>query len=140
MIRCRTCGQEKPESEFSNKNKGKLSTQCKACANEYARKYYSENKGYRVRRKKMVAVNNRNHYRRGREKLDALKDVPCADCGKKYPPYVLDFHHIDPSLKSGDIPTMLGQGYSWGRILEEVEKCVLVCANCHRIRHRSNGS
>ena len=68
--------------------------------------------------------------------FNSLKDKPCADCGIQYPPYVMEFHHLDPTLKMFG----LGQGrFREGRerILAEIAKCVLLCANCHR--HREYG-
>jgi hypothetical protein len=58
---------------------------------------------------------------------------PCVDCGIEYPHYVLDWHHLDPATKLFGI----GQGSfrnSRAKILEEMAKCVLLCANCHRER------
>jgi len=68
-----------------------------------------------------------------REWLDSLKDSPCSDCGIKYPPFVMEWHHLNPCMKSFSI----GQGsfrHSRGKILFEISKCVLLCSNCHRIR------
>lgn len=61
-----------------------------------------------------------------------LKSVPCADCGQTYPPYVMDFdHQEDKEFIIALAPT---KGYSLERIRREVEKCEIVCSNCHRIR------
>jgi hypothetical protein len=77
---------------------------------------------------------------RRREWLDSLKkDQPCADCGVSFPPCVMDYHHIDPTTKKFSI----GRGsYRNSRklILEEISKCILVCANCHRLREYSTRS
>lgn len=67
-----------------------------------------------------------------RAELDKLKDKPCTRCKEKFPPYVMEWHHIDPTTKSFGI----GQGSfrnSMKKILEEISKCELYCANCHRI-------
>lgn len=57
------------------------------------------------------------------------------DCGIKYPHYVMDFDHRDRKLKLASINRMINfHSYSKDKILEEIEKCDLVCANCHRIR------
>ena len=66
------------------------------------------------------------------EYLRKLKSSPCADCGGEFPYYVMDFDHRDRSMKKFTIGLMLHEG--WGRIREEVAKCDIVCANCHRIR------
>jgi hypothetical protein len=46
---------------------------------------------------------------------------------------VLDFHHVDPSTKEFDFTK--GQTYSYERQKREAEKCILICANCHRELH-----
>lgn len=76
---------------------------------------------------------NKTHNRRKRQLIQDLKRVPCMDCGKTYPPYVMDFDHRDPSQKSFNITAQAGF-HSIGELLEEVEKCDIVCSNCHRER------
>lgn len=62
--------------------------------------------------------------------LYALKDEPCVDCGIKYPHYVMQFDHVpERGEKIMDVSAM--KYYSLDRILAEIEKCDLVCANCH---------
>ena len=61
------------------------------------------------------------------------KDVPCVDCGNRYPPYVMDFDHRNPATKSDDIATIINK-LSWNKLYEEIAKCDVVCSNCHRIR------
>lgn len=61
----------------------------------------------------------------------------CADCEVRYEhAEVYDFHHRDPLDKAGGMTSgehLLGR--SWERARRELDKCVLLCANCHRIRH-----
>ena len=65
----------------------------------------------------------------------ALKQKPCMDCGVKYPPYVMGFNHRDRRTKVDNINAMINlHGYSKDKILAEINKYDLVCANCHRIR------
>lgn len=65
----------------------------------------------------------------------SLKQKPCMDCGIQYPPYVMDFDHRDRKAKIAGINQMINvHSYSKKKILEEIDKCDLVCANCHRIR------
>jgi len=73
-----------------------------------------------------------------RTKVWAMKDKPCMDCGVKYPPYVMDFDHRDPSQKVGGINWLITNG-TWEQVLAEIEKCDLVCSNCHRIRTWESG-
>lgn len=61
---------------------------------------------------------------------------PCADCGKIHHPSMMVFDHIDPSKKSRVSKTegvfrFVRDGYSWNKILEEIEKCEVRCQNCH---------
>jgi hypothetical protein len=58
---------------------------------------------------------------------------PCADCGQNYPYYVMDFDHLDSNLKLNDINYLTSTGRI-GALKEELVKCEVVCANCHRIR------
>ena len=62
----------------------------------------------------------------------------CMDCGGKYPSYVLDLDHRDPSKKSFT-PAHLYRTNSWNKMIIELEKCDVVCANCHRIRTKERG-
>lgn len=58
---------------------------------------------------------------------------PCADCGEK-DFRVLEFHHIDPKNKSYSVARLFSRNASLKRIKEEIEKCEVLCANCHKIR------
>lgn len=61
----------------------------------------------------------------------------CLDCGYSSPefPEVFDFHHLDAEIKDDKISSLIARGRSWEDIEAEVLKCVLLCSNCHRIRH-----
>ena len=66
-----------------------------------------------------------------RRLVDMLKDVPCEMCGGKFPPVSMDFHHRKPEEKRFNV----SQGFSNHTIEElinEIKKCAVVCANCHR--------
>jgi hypothetical protein len=65
--------------------------------------------------------------------LADLRAVPCADCGRTFPFYVMQFDHRDPSSKRYVVTRMIGRA-GLDRILEEVAKCDVVCSNCHRER------
>lgn len=104
---CLDCGTTEDKSPFiKNKNK------CKVCANKY---HYSKIR----KRRKMVNELKRNK--------------PCLDCGKNYHPIAMDFDHIG-SDKEDDITSLIERCVSQERIISEIAKCELVCANCHRIR------
>ena len=62
------------------------------------------------------------------------KTLRCADCGQNHPA-VLEFHHLDPSKKEVNISRLIAISSSLRKLKEEMAKCVVLCANCHRIRH-----
>lgn len=62
----------------------------------------------------------------------------CKDCNLKDDcPGVYDFHHLDSNLKSFNI-SKSGHIFSWENVKLELNKCILLCANCHRKRHFKN--
>jgi hypothetical protein len=61
---------------------------------------------------------------------DIKEQTPCADCGELFPYYVMDFDHLRDKKRA--VSNM--RSYSEVKILEEIAKCDLVCANCHRER------
>ncbi len=71
--------------------------------------------------------------RKKKEWMDGLKNRPCEDCDKSFPPYVMDWDHVRGEKKFV-LSATLANNISRERILAEIAKCDLVCANCHRIR------
>jgi hypothetical protein len=65
--------------------------------------------------------------------LDSLRDVPCFDCGRRFPACSMDFDHRDPNDKLAAVTRMVGRA-GFARIVAEAAKCDIVCANCHRAR------
>lgn len=65
--------------------------------------------------------------------IEYLLDHPCVDCNENNI-IVLEFDHINPSEKSSNISVMASGNYSWKRIKEEIDKCEVRCANCHKIK------
>lgn len=59
------------------------------------------------------------------------KGGKCTICGYNKIIDALEFHHIDPSIKSFSI-SYKGYTRSWKSVKEELDKTILVCANCHR--------
>lgn len=93
-------------------------------------------------RRKHYHNNKQQYYRRNQERQNemkdyvaSVKDVPCQDCGNRYPPYCMDLHHRDMSDKSDAVGNMIKRSSSWPKLLAEIAKCDIVCAICHRIRH-----
>jgi hypothetical protein len=67
-----------------------------------------------------------------RDVIEQAKNVPCADCGGRFDTVCMDFHHLR------DKKFLIGRNRRCLRlVLLELEKCVVICANCHRLRHKS---
>lgn len=106
-------------------------------------RYYKKNKEKVSRRNKARYAANKEKYKaqtiaRRRElyyRVFKIRyDGCCSVCG--YEDYrALDFHHIDPSTKIDTIAQLCNRSVAWRRIEEELKKCELICANCHRIEH-----
>lgn len=107
-----------------------------------SRRHYEKNKAAMKRR---AAKHSAEERRRCRDVIVAAKNRPCADCGREYPSYVMDFDHVRGD-KEHNVGDMANRGATVRRVLQEIEKCDVVCANCHRIRthtrnqHRSRHS
>lgn len=89
-----------------------------------------ENRTYADRREYLIAAVAK---RRRTLKLKSIqyKGGKCSCCGYDKYPGVLDFHHVDPRTKEFSIGAR-GYTRSWEKIKQELDKCILVCANCHR--------
>ena len=81
-----------------------------------------------------LRLEEKRRYWRGHAKLlEQLRDVSCADCGLRFPSYVMQFDHRDSSDKNYTVTRMIGRA-GRAKILEEAAKCDIVCTNCHRER------
>lgn len=60
--------------------------------------------------------------------------VACCDCGARHPA-VLQFHHRNREEKLFNISDAIKNKYSLEKVIAEIRKCILLCANCHAIRH-----
>lgn len=80
----------------------------------------------------------RDRGRKLRSRLQSVKNKPCLDCGRSFPHYVMDFDHVRGEKKY-NISHLASSTKSWETIQIEIDKCDLICANCHRIRTWSRG-
>lgn len=101
-------------------------------AREDSKRHYQRNKSAYIAR-------NSEKKSKLRDFLHKYKEFHgCCDCGNRFPYYVLDFDHRDPNEKSYQ-PSKLSETGSWDKMLAEIAKCDVVCANCHRERtHQKN--
>lgn len=75
----------------------------------------------------------KRNYNKRKEWYWSLKDRPCSDCGNEYPSCCMEFDHVR-GIKISNVSVLFTRAASKKRILDEVAKCELVCANCHAIR------
>lgn len=135
MKRCSRCGQDKPLEDFAvRKVRGTRQSWCRSCKNRYDRDWYQHNK---EKHKREVARRRRQEVLRLREVVRDLKRQPCTDCGGRFPPCVMDFDHVR-GTKVRSIGRLVAYGHEAG-LRAELEKCELVCANCHRVRTHRRG-
>lgn len=130
MRQCSKCKRMKHEYNFyiCNDTKDGYSSQCKQCKRKMGT-------GYRKKNKIKLAKQSTLRSRKDRKKYIPvhynLKINGCAICGYNKCNAALDFHHVNPKDKkfSVAIGTM---GRSDNSIVKELNKCILLCSNCHR--------
>ncbi len=112
---CTKCGRELPIDQFNFRNKtlGTRRADCRDCHNGYVKQKYQE-------RKTMIT--------------NLKAQIKCAKCGESRG-YCLDYHHIDPTTKKFTIAKFISNSTSLEGLTEEIEKCIVLCANCHREYH-----
>ena len=135
--RCYACQEVKPLGEFPiNRTRADgRGSKCKACKSVYNGTYYLATKD---RHNPARAASRRRAQAAARERLsNYLRKHPCVDCGET-DIIVLQFDH--QSDKEMNVADLVGRGHGWPRILEEIAKCEVVCANDHlRRTARSRG-
>lgn len=134
--KCSKCGLSKSLGEFYKRKTGlragEYYEKCISCYKSRGRYYYHQNR----ERQLCLAKKRKQKYIEERKTLLAkIKNKPCFDCGKIYPPWVMDFDHRDPKIKIGSISSITFRKLlDLSKVKEEIDKCDLVCANCHRER------
>lgn len=112
---CTKCGKILPITQFNwrNKAKGTRRSECKQCHSDYMKQKYQEKKNI----------------------VQEIKSsCSCAKCGESRG-YVLDFHHINPDEKNDTIARLTSNNYKLDKVYDEIKKCIVLCANCHREFH-----
>ena len=133
LKRCGCCKVFKELESFSFRNKitKTLTSYCKKCQAKYSSGHYKANKQTHNKRRSGNVEVRRSSIKHAVN--DYKYNNPCVDCGEFYLPKVMDFDHVR-GRKINDISTMINLGYSLDKLLKEIAKCDLVCANCHRGR------
>ena len=125
--RCSGCKEVKPLDEFNRLARAKDGRQwnCRECN----RKWHAEHKEHH---NKLIRARNKRLRKEKRNlMLEYLRTHPCVDCGET-DVLVLEFDHLRD--KKYNIAEMINRDFTWKAILHEIEKCEVVCANCHRRR------
>jgi hypothetical protein len=113
---CPKCKKVKPIADFYNRRgREGSSCYCKACTNSHA-----------IERQRVFKI-----------KCVEYKGGCCSLCGYKKYLGALEFHHENPSKKEFNIAREGSTKFN-DRIKKELDKCILVCANCHRECHGQN--
>lgn len=130
MKLCSGCRTEKPVGEFTRdvSRADGLHRLCKQCKREHHNGRYAANPGYKAKRQ----AREQQRIERFDVIVNEAKADGCIKCGEKEP-CCLDFHHIDSSTKEGSIAERRNASEAWLRA--EIEKCVVLCSNCHRKVH-----
>lgn len=115
MLKCKMC-----EKELVGKQRVYCSGLCKSRTDNAKYQCYAAQKKRGLERK-IKAVN--------------LKGGCCSKCGYKKNYGALHFHHLDPSIKEEELDIRKFSNGKWDKALKELEKCVLLCANCHAELH-----
>lgn len=127
---CNKCKSKLNESQF-NKNKSRkdgLQNYCRDCEKTKHRNWYLKNRESRIKK----AHND------GKLRLkwfeEYKRNLKCEKCGENHIA-CLDFHHKDKDNKESSISKMVTNNCSIKKIKKEMEKCMVLCSNCHRILH-----
>lgn len=128
--RCGRCKEVKPIDAFRPRpdRPGQRDTFCPACRSAYGKEHYAKHRQRYIDQAAVVTARKR------RERTEWLfsyfAEHPCVDCGED-DPVVLEFDHL------GDKRFDVGTGIAdrpWQTLLDEIARCEVVCANCHRRR------
>ncbi len=103
-------------------------------ARAYGREYYQRNRQHLLT--KQAEKNKRLRERQRQWLIEYKKKLSCARCGENHPA-TLQFHHRERDEKKFEIAFYTALGFSKARLLAEIAKCDVVCANCHAKEHWS---
>ena len=127
---CSNCKIEKSLDDFlwKNKSKGHKHARCSVCYKEIRKKNYEKNKSYYLKKNVRLKKQNKEWY------VEYKKNKSCVVCGESES-VCLDFHHLNGDDKDFLVSKMQYSTYSKETIMKEMEKCVILCSNCHRKVH-----
>lgn len=123
---CTHCSTHKPGFLYPHNTTYTLNRThiCNECHRIKQKETYAANKGH----KRKVAT---DRVKSRKKRAVEMFGGKCQDCSGVFPQCVYDFHHVGGK----DMDPYVALTMSWDNAVKELEKCVLLCANCHRIRH-----
>jgi len=130
---CIKCNCTKDIKEFRAR-KGIKDNVCKTCVSTNNKAHYKANKADYFKRNKLYKAEIKQMVR------DYKEESGCTDCKNRFPYYVLEFDHLPGYEKKANIADMINGSLARQaktQIIEEMAKCEVVCANCHRLRTHS---
>ncbi len=132
MKKCTYCKLEKPKTEFSKNatRKDGIQNICKECSK---RRLIEAHKKSYSNRKHIIKENRKEEIERNKQIVAEHKLGGCKFCSEK-DPVTLDFHHVNPKEKDLSISVIIHR-YTTNKLVKEIEKCIVLCSNCHRKLH-----
>lgn len=126
---CPKCRLDLPVDKFgpNKRRRDGLQGACRECMKQYRKDHYHNNKTPYLDRAKAQKASIKAILK------DLKEKDPCADCGVRYPYYVMHYDHLGLEEKILEISRLRQQG-NLAKLLREIEKCELVCSNCHAER------
>jgi hypothetical protein len=94
---------------------------------KHGKKHYEKNKAYYIAK----AAERRKKYQKAW--VEYKSKLSCQHCGENHPA-TFDFHHVERGPENVKIFQLIKNG-SYKKVYEELKKCVVLCANCHRKLH-----
>jgi hypothetical protein len=127
---CTKCGPPaQPIENFAIRVRGTRQAICRSCQSHYGKQHYQI---YRSAYIQKARIRNAAQSKINAEFLiEYLSDHPCVDCGEA-DIVVLEFDHQRDKLLN--VSVLSREGYSLDKLKQEIAKCEVVCANCHRRR------
>lgn len=126
---CIQCGMIKPILEYYRDGIGLRKSHCNSCSLSRTNDYYKNNSQLILERQRHRRVAYGSVLREFVRTYKSSRG--CIECGNKNPD-CLEFHHLIKSTKLNNVSRLVGQSSSIKTILEEINKCKILCSSCHR--------
>src|SRR5262245_49319603 len=133
------CGECKPLDDFNKRESSKDGKQsyCRECNRKRSRRYYSDHHDHHIA---VIRAYRQRRRLLWQGWINAIKAANgCALC-RETDPVCLEFHHPDPTTKKFDVGACTRLCTRWGSVVEEIQKCVVLCSNCHKKVHAGRES